>query len=128
MKHNGMITRGLWDNATQVCFLDRIWHVVEGLGISHLEPGCCSGRRWKGMSARPRSKTQLNSKGKPSAKGKVGSDIAVGDRFEAGSRQVFVVVAIDPESNLPYLVRWENLGYPCSAYLTYTSIKVCRKI
>lgn len=69
---------------------------------------------------RAKSKTSLNAKYKPSAKGKTGG-IKVGDRFlDKKNSKICVVTHILPEENMPYVCDWVNLGWPSTSVLSHT--------
>jgi hypothetical protein len=79
---------------------------------------------------RAKSKTNKNAKGKPSALGKVGN-IKVGDRFQnKEDGLIYVINAIDPNSNLPFtavvygLFGWIGANAPSHTFLT----RKCKKI
>lgn len=76
---------------------------------------------------RPKSNKYLNAKHKPSAKGKVAPDINVGDKFVYNG-DIFEVVSIDPESNLPYKVKYLNLGYAAEGSFSYSTVKSCQRV
>ena len=76
---------------------------------------------------RQKSIKHFNAKRKPSAKGKVGPEIKVGDVYEDERGFQFEVTSIDPEDNLPYSVKFLNLGWPSLSKTTYTHISKCRR-
>lgn len=74
------------------------------------------------MAPRPKSTVNVNAKGKPSAKGKVGN-IVVGDKFKDNKTgEIYTVTAVDPEQNHPFTVNIPNVGYTSIGQWSYTDL------